>query len=197
MMNNKKRTQVYPTSFNITARILHWLMATMILTMLFVGVGMMTSLTLRPWLLNLHIPLGVAVLLLAIVRLINRLLTPVPQLPDQMPGWQKYSATILHWVFYVLMFALPLSGWAQLSSGGFSVRLYPGLHLPPILPQNPTYHALMHDLHRIMAWSFFFMVVGHLSAALIHGFIYRDNILRSMTLQKKKTDNSEEICSEQ
>ncbi|MBE4948195.1 MULTISPECIES: cytochrome b [Chryseobacterium] len=196
-MNNKKLTQVPPSSFNSTAQILHWLMAAMILTMLFVGVGMMTSLTLRPWLLDLHIPLGVAVLLLVSVRLINRLTRPVPKLPDEMPGWQKYMATILHWVFYALMFALPLSGWAQLSAGGFPVRLYPGFHLPAILEQNPTSYAWLHDSHRIMAWAFFFMIVGHLSAALIHGFIYRDNILQSMIGQKKPTDKSEEICSDQ
>ncbi|WP_419870468.1 cytochrome b [Chryseobacterium sp. CT-SW4] len=165
--------------------------------MLFIGVGMMTSLTWRPRLLSLHIPLGIAILLLVIVRLVNRFMNPVPQLPDSMPTWQKHMADALHWVFYGMMVALPLTGWAQLSAGGFPVRLYPGLHLPAILEQNPVSYAWLHDAHRVMAWLLFFMVVGHLSIALIHGFIYRDHILQSMTWYRKQNVESEEIHSDQ
>ncbi len=74
--------------FNGLARTLHWVMAAMILTMLFVGVGMVASLAYRPALLDLHRPLGLAVLLLVIVRLVNRLRHPPPPLPAELPRWQ-------------------------------------------------------------------------------------------------------------
>ena len=59
--------------FNLTARVLHWTMALMILSMLFVGIGMVASISLRPTLVSLHRPLGIAILMLVIVRLWNRL----------------------------------------------------------------------------------------------------------------------------
>lgn len=95
------------THFNLTARCLHWLMAVMILAMLFIGVGMMTSLHYRLWLINLHRPLGIAILLLVIVRLINRLRNPPPSLPANLPQWQVLAAKGSHILLYVLMLALP------------------------------------------------------------------------------------------
>ena len=71
-MQNKSNDTA-PRHFNLTARILHWLMAAAILAMLFIGVGMTTSMTWRPWLIDIHRPLGIAILLLVVIRLINRL----------------------------------------------------------------------------------------------------------------------------
>lgn len=183
--------------FNVTARILHWLMATMILIMIFVGLGMVTSLRWRPWLIDLHIPLGLAILLLVIIRLINRLSFSVPKMPAGMSNFQAKAAAGLHWLMYGLMLALPLTGWAQLSAGGFLVKLTPGVNLPPILPENPFLFALMHDAHKILAWVFFLMILGHLSAALLHAWVYRDGLFSSMTWTRKTTDLSENNSPEE
>lgn len=78
MSSNKDRREHAPQHFNTTARSLHWLMAVMILSMLFIGAAMMTSLHHRIWLIDLHRPLGIAILLLALVRLVNRLLSRTP-----------------------------------------------------------------------------------------------------------------------
>lgn len=86
-MQNKSNNNA-PRHFNLTARILHWLMAVAILAMLFIGVGMTTSITWRPWLIDIHRPLGIAILLLVIIRLINRLCFPIPPLPPTVPRWQ-------------------------------------------------------------------------------------------------------------
>ena len=64
---------IRPASFDRVARLLHWTMALMILAMLFIGVAMVASVSQRPWLIALHRPLGAAILLLAIWRLIHRL----------------------------------------------------------------------------------------------------------------------------
>ena len=179
-----------PTHFNITARILHWLMAAMILAMIFVGLGMMTSLTWRPWLLDLHMPLGVAILLLVIIRFVNRLSFSVPKMPESISNFQSKAAGTLHWLLYAIMLALPVTGWAQLSAGGFLIKLFPGLNLPAILPPSPFLYALLHDAHRVMAWLLFFMVVGHLSAALLHAWVYRDGLFSSITLGRKRINIS-------
>ncbi|EOX7559853.1 cytochrome b, partial [Acinetobacter baumannii] len=99
-MQNKSNAA--PRHFNLTARILHWLMAAAILAMLFIGVGMTTSMTWRPWLIDIHRPLGIAILLLVIIRLINRFCYPIPPLPPTVPRWQAFLAHASHWLLYIL-----------------------------------------------------------------------------------------------
>lgn len=174
------------THFNLIARILHWLMALAILVMLFIGVGMTTSLTWRPWLIDLHRPLGIAILLLAILRLINRIYSPIPPLPSTVPRWQAFLAHLTHWVLYALMIVLPLLGWAMLSAGNWPVTLVHGWDLPPIAPNNPIFYAWLHSIHCVLAWLLFIVVLGHLSAALLHALIYRDGVFSSMSFMKNK-----------
>ena len=126
--------------FNPLAKVLHWLMAVAILAMLFIGVAMMASMTWRPWLLDLHRPLGIAILLLAVVRLINRLRHPAPPLPDSVPGWQAAAARASHWLLYILMLGL---------------------------------------------WLLFAVVIAHLSAALMHAWVYRDGVFASMAGRRR------------
>lgn len=192
MSGKKNIPSAPPAYFNITARILHWLMAALILAMIFVGLGMMTSLTWRPWLLDIHVPLGIAILLLVIIRFVNKLSFSVPKMPASISKFQSKAAGTLHWLLYGMMLALPLTGWAQLSAGGFQAKLFPGINLPSILPQRPFLFALLHDAHRMMAWGLFFMVVGHLSAALLHAWVYRDGLFSSITWGKKMNNKSEE-----
>ncbi|WP_292011102.1 cytochrome b [Chryseobacterium sp.] len=175
-----------PMNFNLMGRILHWLMATMILSTIFIGLGMMTSLSSRPWLIDLHVPIGVAILFLCILRFINRIVNPIPELPMEMPKIEKRIAHFMHWIMYALMFVLPLTGWAQLSAGGFQAKVTQNIILPPILNLSPVLYAWLHDIHRFLAWSLFFIVVGHLSIALLHALVMKDGIFPSMTGGNRK-----------
>ena len=166
--------------FNAVARVLHWLMAIMILAMLFLGAGMMTSLTHRPWMINLHRPLGIAILLLVIVRLYNRLRHSPPPLPATLPNWQKLGAHISHVALYGLMLALPLIGWATLSAAGYPITMFAGLALPPIVPVSAVWYGFLRDAHSVLAWLLFATVLAHLAAALMHGWIHRDGVFGSM-----------------
>ncbi|HEX9447370.1 MAG TPA: cytochrome b/b6 domain-containing protein, partial [Dongiaceae bacterium] len=115
------------TTFPAFSRLLHWLMAILILAMLFIGVGMVASLTDYHWLVSIHKPLGALILVLVMIRLINRLLNPAPPLPAAMPGWQRFAAHASHVVLYALMFALPLIGWGMLSAARDPIVLYGSL----------------------------------------------------------------------
>lgn len=168
--------------YNLTARMLHWSMAVAILAMLFIGVGMMASLTWRPWLLDLHRPLGIAILMLAVMRLANRLHQPAPALPASVPRWQARAAQVSHWLLYALMFALPVLGWGILSAGGYPVTVFGGFNLPPIAPVNATFYAIFRDAHALLACLLFAVVLGHLSAALLHAWVYRDGVFSSMVV---------------
>lgn len=168
-------------SFNLAARLLHWAMAFGLLSMVFIGVGIMTSLTWRPALIDLHQPLGLMLLLLACLRLTNRLASGAPSLPPSVPRLQQIVAGLLHWALYALMLAIPLVGWAMRSAGGWPIRIGGGWQAPPILPTDPTLYAILRDAHGVLAWTLFALVVGHLSAALLHAWVLRDGVFSSMT----------------
>ncbi|MGV8923619.1 MAG: cytochrome b [Thermomonas sp.] len=166
--------------FNLTARILHWTMALMILAMLFVGIGMVASISLRPTLVSLHRPLGIAILLLVILRLWNRLRHPPPPLPADLPKIQVFAAKASHWLLYALMFAMPLVGWSMLSAGGYPVTMFKGFALPPITPHDPVVYAALRTAHTWLALLLFATVLMHLSAALFHAWVRRDGVFESM-----------------
>lgn len=172
--------------FHPFARVIHWLMATMILAMLFIGAGMVSTVSEKhQWLVGIHKPLGAAVFVLALVRLGFRLMHPAPPLPDDLPLWQKLAAHASHWLLYALMLAMPLIGWGMLSAGGYPVTLGGGIQLPSILPANPALFAWLRESHRYLAWLFFLTFLAHMGAALMHGLIRRDGVLRSMTVARR------------
>ena len=166
--------------FNLLARTLHWLMAAMVLAMLFVGVGMVASLVHRPVLLDLHRPLGIAILLLAVVRLVNRLRHRPPPLPADLPPVQVFAAKASHWLLYALLFAMPLLGWAMLSAAGYPITLVDGMQLPPIAPEDPALYGWLRRAHGVLALVLFATILLHLAAALFHAWIRRDGVFGSM-----------------
>ncbi|MBU9176022.1 cytochrome b [Burkholderia gladioli] len=169
------------TGFNPLARLLHWLMAAMILAMLFIGVGMVSSVSARhAVLIAIHKPLGIAILVLVIVRLLVRFSKRPPALPEDLPGWQRAAAHLSHWVLYALMIAMPLIGWAMLSAGGYPVMLGGGVQLPALMGADPIAFAWLRNAHELLAFVLFATVVLHLAAALFHGLIRRDGVFGSM-----------------
>src|SRR3546814_6968060 len=115
-------SQRQPAHFSLLARLLHWLMAAGILAMLFIGVGMVASVSERhQWLMQIHKPLGMALLALVCVRLVRRLYKGTPAMPASMPAWQRHAAHASHVLLCVLMFDMPLLGWAMVADGGFPV----------------------------------------------------------------------------
>ena len=95
--------------FPAASRLLHWLMAPMVIAMLFIGVGMTASVSRRyDLLVSIHRPLGIAILVLCIARIINRFINPPPDLPCTVPTLQRLAAKASHIVLYALMLIVPL-----------------------------------------------------------------------------------------
>jgi cytochrome b561 len=167
--------------FNLLGRILHWLMAALVLAMLCIGIGMVSTVSARYHdLLSLHRSIGIIILGLVAIRLINRLLRPPPPLPADLPTWQKTLAKLSHMILYTLMFALPLVGWSMLSAGGYPILVFGSLHLPAILPHDAALYALLRHTHTILALVLFATFLAHLGAALFHALIRKDEVLPSM-----------------
>lgn len=168
------------TQFTRTARWLHWSMAAMVLAMLFIGVAMVASLEDRPWLLELHRPLGLLILLLAVLRMWHRRRNPPPPLPADLPRWQARIAGLSHVALYTLMFAMPLLGWAMSSAGGYVIVLPGGWVLPPLAPQDPTVYTGLRAAHGALGYAFFTLILAHLAGALFHAWVRRDGVFRTM-----------------
>ncbi|NIE62754.1 cytochrome b [Burkholderia sp. Ax-1719] len=174
-------SQATEARFSPLQRALHWIMAICILSMLFIGVGMVS--TIRPdylTLVSIHKPLGIVILILALIRLVTRLVKGAPALPADMPEPMKLAAHLSHLVFYALMIALPLIGWGMLSAADYPV-VAAGIRLPAILPHSNELHSLLWNAHRFLALCFFALIVVHLAAALFHALVRRDGVFQAMS----------------
>jgi cytochrome b561 len=169
------------TRFTSLQRLLHWLMAICIIAMLFIGVGMVS--TVMPKyvpLLATHKTLGIAILVLALLRIAVRLRSGTPPLPRDLPPPMKLAAVLSHYALYALMIAMPLLGWAMQSAGAYPIVLLGGVHLPAILPPDPGLYTLLKTAHITLAFAFFALILLHIAAGLFHALIRRDGVFESM-----------------
>jgi cytochrome b561 len=171
-----------PIRYNATARALHWLAALLI----FCGFGLglfMTGLEFSPakfryyaW----HKWIGITVFLLAAARLAWRAAHPAPPLPPAMPLWQVRSSHVSHAALYVLMLAIPLSGWIYSSATGVSVVYLGFLPLPDLVPKDREAAKTLLLVHRTLNYTLAAVVSLHIVAALKHHFVDRDGVLARM-----------------
>ncbi len=122
------------------------------------------------------------ILILAAIRLVNRMFTTLPPFPPTMSPRERFMASASERLLYALMFALPLIGWGMLSAGHYPVVMYGSFHLPAILPANPTLYAFLRKTHTILAYVLFLTFLAHLSAVLFHTLIIRDKLLNRMAV---------------
>jgi cytochrome b561 len=175
-------TPASSTRYTGLAIALHWLIAVAILGSFAVGLYM-ADLPLSPQKLKLyswHKWAGVTIFLFVAVRLGWRLLHRPPELPAAMPAWQRKVAEATHVLLYVLMIAVPLSGWLMSSAKGFQTVWFGVLPLPDLLSKNEDLGKLLAEVHELLNWSMAALVVAHLGAALKHHFFDRDDVLTRM-----------------
>jgi cytochrome b561 len=157
-------------------RILHWVMAVLVITMIFLGWFMeyledvigKTNPT-RLFLYDLHKSLGVIVLVLIVIRIIARIVTFAPPLPQTMQPLIRIAAKSLHYTLYTLMVVTPLAGYAMSDSFGKGVKLF-GLPLPRILSVNKELGKTLSELHSVFAYTLLALIVIHIAAAIWHRF---------------------------
>jgi cytochrome b561 len=169
-----------------TAIALHWVIALMIFSAFPLGVYM-HDLPLSPTKLQLfsyHKWLGITILLAAAARLAWRVTHPAPAMLD-MPRWQQIAAHGTHHLLYLLLFAIPLSGWLMSSAKGFQTVWFGLLPLPDLVGKNKELGDLLKEVHEILNFGLLLLVGAHIAGALKHHFIERDDTLRRMTFRYK------------
>tara|TARA_B100001939_G_scaffold347487_1_gene369241 strand:- start:583 stop:1161 length:579 start_codon:yes stop_codon:yes gene_type:complete len=135
----------------------------------------------------LHKSLGIIALLFILFRMYWRLSNPVPRLPESMRVWEKYLAHGVHLLLYVLMLAMPLSGWFMSTTyNGQPVDVFGLFQMPVLLGKDHEMHEFFEELHEISAKLLLLAFVLHVFAALYHHFIKKDNVLIRMSPRGEK-----------
>jgi cytochrome b561 len=168
--------------YPLAIRVLHWLMAVMIIGLLAVGL-IMTDLAkdnpYRSSLFALHKSFGLTVLMLAVLRLALKLKNGGPPFPSIIPRIQKLLAHLGHWALYGFMFALPVSGYIMSSSFGLPVKWF-GFAVPKLLKPDRTRGEWAADFHAYAAYALIGMLVLHIGAVILHYVKERINLLKRM-----------------
>lgn len=168
------------SGYHPVLRLLHGVMAVLLIGMLFVGAAMVASLAgYQPQLVSWHKRIGLALLLLAIVRLAVRLLTARPALPPSVATWQRRMAGLSHGALYALLLAQPLLGWAMQSAADYPLRLAHWT-LPALVGQDADLYGVLRAAHGWLGLALFALILMHAAAALVHGLILRDGVFSSM-----------------
>lgn len=164
-----------------TAVGLHWLIAGFILAALFMG-WTMTDMEVSPAklkLYNYHKWVGITVLALALVRLGWRI-THRPPPMEPVPRWQMMAANASHLLLYVLLLAVPLTGWAYSNASGYPIVYLGHLPLPDLVDRDKLLAGQLVKVHGTLAAVLAAAVALHVLAALEHQFIRKDRTLRRM-----------------
>jgi cytochrome b561 len=161
-------------------KLLHWLMAAMVLTMLCIGVAMVASLGDYHRLVSLHRPLGISILILVVIRFVNRQLSTLPPFPPTMSPQERLAAHASEILLYTLLFVEPLVGWGMLSAARYPIVMFGSVHLFPILPHSVMLYAFLRRTHTILAYLLFVAFIAHFGAILFHTLIVRDGMLSRM-----------------
>ena len=164
------------------AVLFHWLIALMIIASFTMGL-VMTEMAPSPTKLkyfSYHKWAGVTILGLAALRLLWRLGHKPPAYPASMPAWQTTSANALHGALYVLMFAVPLSGYFYTLAAGYPVVWFGLIELPVLIAKNDALKPVLKEVHFWLNMLLAGCVGIHVAAALKHHFIDRDGVLKRM-----------------
>lgn len=171
--------------YGTVAVALHWLMAILIMFMLLLGLYMADLPDLgfnnyKITLILIHKEIGVLVLMLVILRLVWRWLNKQPALPSNVPLWQSVLAKTIYFLFYCLMFAMPITGWLMSSAAGLPLSFLGVLHLPMLLSENQFVTKQLIEIHKITAFVLLGLLLLHIVAALRHHFYLKDKVLKRM-----------------
>jgi cytochrome b561 len=175
-------TRTEPARYSVTAQLLHWVVAALIVTQ-FVLARMQEHLPIgvrKLTILARHKSVGMTILMLAILRLAWRLWHPAPPLPSKMRPLERWAARASHAAFYVLLFAMPLTGWMMSSAKNYSVSWFGLFTWPNLIGKNEEAFKFLRSTHDTLSGLLFTVAVLHILAALKHHFWDRDDVLLRM-----------------
>jgi len=169
-------------AWSTSIRLFHWLVAVLIFIQLALG-WLAVGWRLSPTKINLfvwHKSVGMLILALVVARLLNRLAKPTPPLPADTPAWERAAARWSHVLLYVLMIAMPFTGWVINSAAGIPFRIFWQLPLPALMAPDKHTADIVALVHFALGIAFVALLILHIGAALRHHFVKRNDVLRRM-----------------
>jgi cytochrome b561 len=162
---------------------LHWTIAVLVLVVQVPAGVIMVSAdpgAVQNLFYNIHKTTGVLIFVLAVVRLAWRWSNPVPALPADLPPWQAGMARTTHVLLYVVLFAMPITGFLYTAMGGFPVPFFMLYDLARLVPENKPAAEVFKFAHLTLQWVLYVVVLLHVAGALQHHLIRKDGVLRRM-----------------
>lgn len=164
------------------SQLLHWLIVALIAIQATLGLtGRLLPLGVEKLaLLARHKSIGITILGLAALRLLWRWLNPTPPLPYNLKPHERFLAQLTHAALYVLLFAMPVTGWIMSSARGFPVSWFNVYQLPDLVPKSERLYDAMVATHAALAIALALTVALHIAGALKHHYVLKDDTLRRM-----------------
>lgn len=169
--------------YGTVARLLHWIMALLILAMIPAGLTMVQEDLPRPVqdaLFIFHKNTGSLLLVLVIVRIIWRAFHPAPPLPDHMPVAMRAAARTTHYGLYLAVLTMAVSGYSRVRLGGFPIEYLDAMGVPPLLPKNEPAADVAKAIHATVKYALISLIALHVAAASYHGLVRRDGVFGRM-----------------
>jgi cytochrome b561 len=170
-------------TYSATTRVLHWLIALLIIDLIFLGWYLADlsyfdkgyNLT-----LTIHKSVGMFALALAGAKILWAFLSPAPAFVDTIKPWDRVAAQTTHLVLYVMMVVIPVTGYAISTSAGSPVAFFDLFDIPAVLPKSEGLRDLAVELHYYLSYGTAILVAIHALGALKHQFIDQDGTLSRM-----------------
>lgn len=167
--------------YTATARMLHWIVALMVLATIPIGTVMLQeglARSTQDTLFILHKNGGVLILLLVLARIAWRIGNPPPPLPADVPPWQRAISQIVHLGLYAMLLFMAVTGYVRVAAGGFPIEMLDAIGMPRLAPRSDELAESAQTLHRYGRLVLIALIALHVGAALYHALVLRDGILR-------------------
>lgn len=177
--------KIRPSSYSGLQKLLHWVMALIVFTLVPVGFYMVWRGNATSFdattneLYTAHKTFGIIILMLVLIRIFVRLRTGTPSPEPTLNRLQVIVSEAVHGLLYVLLLAIPLLGWAGVSAYG-ARRILGGFELPALLGKDTVLGEAILKYHGYAAIALVLLIGAHIGAALMHRFILKDGVMKRM-----------------
>lgn len=172
-----------PAVYKPIARALHWIVALLVIATIPVGQIMIQDglqRSVQDTLFIFHKNVGVAILLLVVLRLAYRVANPAPPLPASVPATQRRIAGVTHALLYVLLLTMAISGYVRVRAGGFPIEALDAIGAPTLVPRSDALAETAKSIHNLTRFALVPLILLHVAGALYHGIVRRDGVLSRM-----------------
>ena len=168
-------------AYTPTARMLHWVTAALVLTIIPVGIAMnYVEGPKQDLLFHIHRSLGVTLIPIILYRLFYRLTHKPLPLPADIDPMQRFVAEAVHWLLYAALVVQPIIGWIATSAYRAQVLYFWTFELPAIWPENRAFSEQLFVVHKWLGFAIAALLCAHIAGALFHYFIRKDGVLQRM-----------------